>query len=206
MKPKEFNEVIKSRYSIRTFNDEQIPKELIESIIDAARWAPSAHNRQPWKFLVLESEAEKKRLNDAMSPGYAEAMRVAGMTDEAIEIRVKGREQQMTSAPVIIVPFFTSETMPEHEKDAERNAGEQVMGIQSVSMAGATLMLSAHAEGLRTVWMCAPLFMQEAVSKEFGYPVSWQAQGMVLVGFPKTSLVPERVRNTLEDIILYPEN
>ena len=47
------NDAIHNRKSIRKYLDKQIPKDLIEQIIDAARRAPSAKNRQPWQYIVF---------------------------------------------------------------------------------------------------------------------------------------------------------
>ncbi|MEM2987192.1 MAG: nitroreductase family protein, partial [Nitrososphaerota archaeon] len=46
-------EAIKSRRSIRAFQEKEIPEEFIEKILDSARWAPSAGNTQPWEFIIV---------------------------------------------------------------------------------------------------------------------------------------------------------
>ena len=59
-------ELIRSRRSIRRYTDESVPAELVERLLTAATWAPSAHNRQPWRFAILEDGATKARLATAM--------------------------------------------------------------------------------------------------------------------------------------------
>ena len=49
-------EFLRSRYSVRKFTDQPVPKELLERLLETATWAPSAHNRQPWRMVVLESQ------------------------------------------------------------------------------------------------------------------------------------------------------
>ena len=49
-------EAIKTRRSIRKYRAEPVPEEKLEQILDAGRWAPSAHNSQPWKFIVLRDQ------------------------------------------------------------------------------------------------------------------------------------------------------
>ena len=56
----ELNEVIDKRRSIRKYTNEEISKEVIESIIDSARLAPSAKNRQPWNFVVVQNTIKNK--------------------------------------------------------------------------------------------------------------------------------------------------
>jgi nitroreductase len=55
-------EAIKNRRSVRVFEDRPVPEELIEKIIDAGRWAPSATNRQAWKFIIVDSPEVRSRL------------------------------------------------------------------------------------------------------------------------------------------------
>jgi len=54
--PKIFLEFLKQRRSIRSFQDKPIPNEQIEMILEAGRWAPSASNRQLWKFIVIKNK------------------------------------------------------------------------------------------------------------------------------------------------------
>ncbi|GBD96591.1 MAG TPA: nitroreductase family protein [Nitrospirae bacterium] len=55
-------EAIKNRRSIRRFEERPVPEELVRKIIEAGQWAPSACNRQAWKFIIIESEEVKERL------------------------------------------------------------------------------------------------------------------------------------------------
>ena len=59
---------IKERRSIRAFQDKQIPEKEIEMILEAGRWAPSASNRQPWKFIVIKNKDVLKEV--ARVTGY----------------------------------------------------------------------------------------------------------------------------------------
>jgi nitroreductase len=56
-------EAIKKRRSIRDYKPDPIPDEFLEKIIDAARWAPSAHNAQPWEFVVIKDKKLLKKLS-----------------------------------------------------------------------------------------------------------------------------------------------
>lgn len=58
-------EAIKTRRSIRKYRQEPIPNEKLESIFEAARLAPSAANRQPWRFVVVQDADRKKALAEA---------------------------------------------------------------------------------------------------------------------------------------------
>ena len=53
--------LMKGRRSVRKFHTQPIPRELIEQILEAARWAPSPHGRQPWRFVILTKTELKAR-------------------------------------------------------------------------------------------------------------------------------------------------
>ena len=55
-------EVIKSRYSVRSYLDRPVEQEKLDRILDAARLAPSGSNRQPWKFVVVRDTETRKKL------------------------------------------------------------------------------------------------------------------------------------------------
>ena len=55
-------EAVRQRRSIRVFKDEAVPEELIEKIIEAAQWAPSACNSQEWRFIVIDNPEVKEKL------------------------------------------------------------------------------------------------------------------------------------------------
>lgn len=62
-------ELIKTRRSIRKYKLDPIPEEEINKILEAGRWAPSASNRQPWRFIVLRSEEMKRKLAETLTWG-----------------------------------------------------------------------------------------------------------------------------------------
>ena len=73
--------------------------------------------------------------------------------------------------------------------------------MQSVANAGMQLMLATHAEGLGSVWVCSPLFVQETIQEVLELPKTWQPQAMFFVGYPQD--IPEaRERKSLEEITI----
>jgi nitroreductase len=55
-------DAIMQRRSIRRYRRELVQREIIQAILEAATWSPSAHNRQPWRFAVIESQSQKEIL------------------------------------------------------------------------------------------------------------------------------------------------
>jgi len=60
-----FTEAVKGRRSIRTYDSKPVEKEKIEAVLDAARLAPSARNRQKWRFIVVTDPLVKEKMVDA---------------------------------------------------------------------------------------------------------------------------------------------
>ena len=54
--------IIRGRHSVRRYHERRVPRELIEQVLEAARWAPSPHGRLPWRFAVLTRPEPKQRL------------------------------------------------------------------------------------------------------------------------------------------------
>ena len=61
---------IEGRRSVRVYKPDPIPREILEAIIAAGTWAPNGFNQQPWRFVVVESEAMRKRFIAAADAQY----------------------------------------------------------------------------------------------------------------------------------------
>lgn len=68
-------ESIRERRSVRKFTDEPVTEEEIEQILEAARWAPSGKNNQPWRFLVIRQGDEKAKVAECTH--YSDTVRQA---------------------------------------------------------------------------------------------------------------------------------
>jgi len=63
-------ETIKKRYSVRSFQQKSVPEKTLEKILEAGRLAPSAHNAQDWKFIVVQDERTKQSLGEAAGQNF----------------------------------------------------------------------------------------------------------------------------------------
>jgi F420 biosynthesis protein FbiB-like protein len=173
--------LIKTRRSIRRFTAEPIPQETILHLLEAATWAPSSHNRQPWRFAVLTQPADRERLARAMG-ARLRADRTADGDDPAdIERDVARSYSRLTGAPVLIVVCMSMADM-DHYPDPRRTRHEWVMAAQSTAMAAQNLLLLAHAQGLAACWICAPLFVPNLVRDTLALPPDWEPQGLIALG------------------------
>jgi F420 biosynthesis protein FbiB-like protein len=175
-------DLIKSRRSIRRYQDEPVSQETLLRLLEAATWAPSAHNRQPWRFAILREWADKDRLARAMG-SRLRADRTADGDDPAdIERDVARSYARLTGAPVLVIVCISMLDMDVYP-DQKRSYYEWTMATQSAAMAAQNLLLLAHAEGLAACWVCAPLFVSALVRETLGLPEDWQPQGLITLGY-----------------------
>ena len=197
-----FIPLLHTRRSIRRYRSEPVPRELINQILEAACWAPSAHNRQPWRFAVLQEQEPKERLATAMGARLRADLEADGVPEAAIEKDVNRSYQRITGAPVVIVVSVSMEDMDSYP-DERRQRNERVMAIQSTAMAGQNLLLAAHALGLGACWMCAPLFVPQLVRETLRLPADWEPQGLVTLGYPAET--KEKTRHPLAEKVQFIE-
>lgn len=192
-----FEGFAQARRSIRRYTDEPVPRALIDSVLEAAIWAPSAHNRQPWRFAVVDSAETQHNLATAMGARLRADLSADGVAPSAIDADVNRSYARLTGAAALIVVCLTMEDMDTYP-DETRSRNEWVMAVQSVAMAGQNLLLAAHARGLGACWMCAPLFCPDVVQKTLGLPVEWQPQGIVTLGYPDQTRM--RTRRPVDEV------
>lgn len=175
-------EMIRTRRSIRQYLDKPVARELVEKTLDAARWAPSAHNRQPWRFAIIEAAETKHALASAMGQQLRADLERDGVAKELIDQDAARSYDRITHAPSVIVVCVTMRDMDSYS-DARRNHAEYLMATQSVAMAAQNLLLAAHALGLGACWMCAPLFVPEIVRDVLQLDADWEPQALITLGY-----------------------
>jgi coenzyme F420-0:L-glutamate ligase/coenzyme F420-1:gamma-L-glutamate ligase len=185
-------ETIRARRSIRRYLEKPVPREWIEKILDAARWAPSAHNRQPWRFAVIERAETKHALASAMGEKLRADLQRDGAAQEVIEKEAARSYQRITRAPIVIVVCVSMRDMDVYH-DTRRKKAEYLMATQSVAMAVQNLLLAAHALGLGACWMCAPLFVPDTVREVLQLDADWEPQALITVGYAGEQKAKERV-------------
>jgi F420 biosynthesis protein FbiB-like protein len=183
--------IIQRRRSIRRYTDEPIRQELLMALLEAATWAPSAHNRQPWRFCVVTSAEVKIRLSVAMGEQWRADLTADDVDPALIERRVAISHTRMTSAAALVVASLTRIDMDRYP-DPIRAQAEWAMTVQSVALACQNLLLAAEAHGIGACWMCAPLFVPDLVRRVLELPADWEAQALITLGYPTESKQKER--------------
>ncbi len=173
---------LRTRRSIRRFKTDPVPDSVIQNILATATFAPSAHNRQPWRFVVISTQSVKENLAEAMAIDFERDLTRDGLSPEKIRLQIKRSKERITSAPVAILLCLDMSEMDSYP-DQKRQQAERMMAVQSVAAAGMQLLLAVHAEGLGGVWACWPLFAQEVISKTLSLSESWDPQAMFFIGY-----------------------
>jgi nitroreductase len=147
-------EAIKSRRSIRKFKSTPLARETLELLLDAARWAPSGGNLQPWIFIVVTNEATRAAL-----------------------ARAAYEQEFVAQAPAVIAVVAAP---PENSPYGER--GRTLYCLQDTAAAVQNVLLTAYALGLGTCWVGA--FDEGAVAAVLGVGPGERPVALIPVGEP----------------------
>ncbi len=196
----DFWRIIFGRRSIRRYRPDPVPYELLERVLTAAIWAPSAHNRQPWRFVVVTSPERKQALAEAMAQRWRRDLGSEGWAEADIEARVRRSHQRLTDPPALVVGCLTMQDMDDYPDERLQEA-ERTMAVQSVALALGNLMLAAHREGLGSCWMCAPLFAGDEVRTALDLPDDWEPQAIITLGYPAETRTSDR--KPLEEVVVW---
>jgi coenzyme F420-0:L-glutamate ligase/coenzyme F420-1:gamma-L-glutamate ligase len=193
-------DIILTRRSIRRYQDRSIPREVLESVLNAATWAPSAHNRQPWRFAVVTSPETRKDLAQAMGNRLRSDLAADHVPPEVIEKDASRSYSRITGAAALVIACMSMADMDRYP-DERRNSAERLMASQSTALAVQNLLLAAHEQGLGACWMCAPLFCPDVVSGVLELPADWEPQALITLGYPAEQ--KQSTRKPLETRILW---
>jgi nitroreductase len=174
-------EVVSGRRSVRNFQDRPVEKEKILLCLEAARMAPSAENKQPWRFLVLTEAQTKDEFGKAAFSGIYRATRWA------------------LEAPVLVV------LMTELDLSVYR-IGALVQTIPfhvlDIGIAGEHLVLQAQHLGLGTCWI--GWFDVRKASRFLRIPRSFRICGLIALGYPDSGRkIRERSFKSVDQVVRF---
>jgi F420 biosynthesis protein FbiB-like protein len=184
-------EAMRSRRSIRRYRERPVPRDVLWRLLEAARWAPSAHNRQPWRFAVITDPAQRVSLAQAMGESFRRDLEADKLPSDEANRQVARSVERITRAPAVIVLCLSMAEMDRYP-DPRRQQAEWLMAVQSAALAAQNLLLMAHSEGLGACWMCAPLFCPDVVRAALALPEDWEAQALLTVGYPAEERTKDR--------------
>lgn len=181
----ELQKAIESRRSIRRYDpDRAVEEEKLRALLESARLCQSAHNRQPWRFMVLKGE-KKDQIAGLLVRWLEENPQLPDWLKA-----VRHSAEVICQAPVLILVFR------EHDPDWEGS------DLLSVGAAIEHICLTAVELGLGSVWLRDPVFVEEEIAALVGWPL--QLVSAVSVGYPAEDPGP-RPRLPLDKLMLEPE-
>ena len=196
------DEAISGRRSIRHFARRAVPPALVREIVAAACLAPAPHHTHPWRFVALRAAEAKQRLAEAMGQAWRRDLEADGVPAERIQALLSRSRKRLSQAPVLLLACIVADGA-RRWPDQRRRAAERQMFGHSLGAALQNLMLAAHARGLGTCWLSAPLFCPQAVRRAVDLPADFQAQALIALGYPKPGLaLPPRPPLTVGEHII----
>lgn len=151
----EVTEAILGRRSVRRFRGEPLKEGQLEKLLETARWAPSAGNMQPWRFIVVSNDGMKRRL---AADSYGQTF--------------------VAEAPVVVCVL----ALPEVSAKRYGDRGRRLYSLQDTAAAAQNILLAAYGMGLGTCWVGA--FDEDAVSKTLNCGPEEIPVALIPVGWP----------------------
>jgi nitroreductase len=192
----ELEKLIKSRRSIRRWQNKKVPEEMLLKAIELATWAPNGGNQQNWRFYVVVNPGTIKAMADAVQASadlmasWSEAekfgigtsgQRRAGFFDTAPAAIVVGAAQYQSPVDQL---FAAREKTDPHARQMRQWRNIANSRIQSVASAIAHLLLVLHQMGLGAVWMTGPLQAKGEIEKILKVPSGMDIIAFIPVGYP----------------------
>jgi len=203
-----------SRRSVRAFTPAAVARDVLERLVAAAITAPSAGNRQLWRFVVVTRPATRAQIAGAVRAATEAIDGAVRRGPHANEWGSYGDQfwQPLAAAAAIIVPAVREP--PDLLAGLLRSAGADparfqlpsAMQPERCALGGAVmaLLLQAHAEGLGAAWMAGPMVARAELEAACGIAAPWQMAGAIAVGYPAT--VPAAPsRKSPDDVVTWLE-
>lgn len=196
-------ELLRSRRSVRRFQERPVDRSDILRLLEAARWAPSNHNRQPWRFLVCEDRARITALAEAVGRDLGDKAKtlpsaLANHGGELVRYATL-----FGSAPVVLVvqhqqPASLAAGLLEGVPNPTLASGEPL----STAMAVQNILLAAHALGLGACVLTGPLLTPKPLAAALNLSGGCDLTCLVAIGYPAEYPPPPR-RKSLEQIAVF---
>ncbi|MBW2028916.1 MAG: nitroreductase family protein [Deltaproteobacteria bacterium] len=163
-------EVVRTRRSIRNFEEREVPEEVLEEVLEAARWAPSWANTQCWEIIVLKDKETRDRLLDSFNyPNPA--------------------KKAMTRAPVVLALCGKLKSSGYYKGETSTKFGDWFMF--DLGIVTQTICLAAQNRGLGTV--IVGLFDHNKAQDLLGVKEGYELVVFIPMGYPeKVSSAPGR--------------
>ncbi|MCK9459120.1 MAG: nitroreductase family protein [Proteobacteria bacterium] len=181
--------ILRRRRSIRRFTPEKVDAIVLDRILEAVRWAPSAGNRQAYRFIVVTCPETIRAMAEAVG---RESVRISGEVrgDLAEDIAAyMDNFVHFSRAPIVVVPIYRMgvdllQAATEGGTVARSQASGDLDALSSICAAITHLLLSTDAAGLGACWMTGPLIAKSALREAVSVPNGWEIAAIIPIGHP----------------------
>ncbi|MFT4572479.1 MAG: nitroreductase [Hyphomicrobiaceae bacterium] len=186
-------EAMSTLRAVRRLRPDPIPEEVLHRVLQAATWAPTGANRQPWRMIVVQADEPKAQLGKLYAKGWNRyaAYHRGLLTDAPEAIRINDEKmlaagdylgEHFGEAPAIVVFAFDPSQMAITDAGLDRPS---VVGGGSIYPAVENLLLACRAEGLGCVLTTLLCTVESQVREILGFPDSWGTAAAIPIGYPK---------------------
>lgn len=179
---------IYQRRSVRNFSDKEVSDEIIKEIIRAGIYAPTAVNKQPWRFVVIKNKQLIEEYDDRAKKAFLAAYKDTENPDMVrfVQYLSKPTTRIFYGAPVLILVFASPNVINEHD----------------CALAAENMMLAAHSLGIGSCWigLAGGLGYDMEFLKEVGVPEGHKLIAPLIFGYPAKQNLKAPARNA--DVIL----
>ncbi len=195
-----YTQIIRARRSIRKYTSESVACNQLEAMIGAARHAPSAKNRQPWKYIVY-MEKSKAELLDVMEKALINEQKEHALLPKSAWALPDAFHtlEIMRNAPAVIIVMNPDGKSPYGQLDADARLAE-ISDSLSIGASIENMLLKATELGLGTLWIANTCFAYNDLMEFINSP--GQLIGAVAVGYADEKPNP-RPRKEMGEILEY---
>jgi nitroreductase len=186
-------EAMSTLRAVRRLRPDPIPDEVLQRVLQAAAWAPTGGNVQPWRVVVVQDEAKRKRLQELYIGPWKEYSKGHAAGIQHLEGEARAKQERMMAAadhladhlheaPAILVFCFAPGRMAITDARLDRPS---VVGGGSVYPAVQNALLACRAEGLGCTLTTLLCFAESEVKPLLGLPDDWYTCAFVPIGYPR---------------------
>jgi coenzyme F420-0:L-glutamate ligase/coenzyme F420-1:gamma-L-glutamate ligase len=186
-------DVVTARRSVRAFTNEPVDSAVVRRAVAAALTAPAPHHTVPWRFVLVESAAARRRLLSAMHDAWVTDLQRDGFTAEQIARRTQ-RGDVLRGAPYLVVPCLDM-TGAHGYPDARRAGAERAMFLVAGGAGVENLLIALAADGLASCWVSSTMFCPDVTRQVLDLSDTWEPIGAVAIGHAAAEPPPRPERD-----------
>ena len=178
------SEIIKNRRNTKEFLEKNVPRELIEFLLECGIWAPNHRNTEPWRFFVVDRESKVRK---DIAQGMID-LREKILGKELSDNQKTSIQTQINGIPVII---FVLSVVDANDEITEENYAATCCAIQN-------MQLAAESVGLGIGWSTGNIAKIETLNRMISQEIDLKMAGVLSVGYPTSKV--EKMRTGFNEL------